>query len=554
MKSRQPTNLLSFLVSQSPLLWVLTITAGLVGGASGAGLIALIAKNISGGMSPTIAAMFFALCFIHLALKCISEITLLRLTQRTILALRLSLSRKLLATPLERLQALGKSNMLVILTKDVDALVLASQLLPLAFGGIVVIVGCLAYMAWLSWHVFAYFTISLALCLICYHFVERWPLRQLGKMREQLDSLYQHFRSLIEGSKELQLNTQRGVAFVEDVMAPASLHLQESSIKAMTSYTWVTNAGNMLFYLTIGLLLFGIPLWFPQNAELVAAVCLIVLYLVRPISDLMMAMPSLRQAGIALERIRQLDIGLSPPPSNDNPVHLPFGEVTSLELRDVCHRYRSAADDTQFVLGPLNLTIQRGETVFIVGGNGSGKTTLAMLLVGLYEPEKGTILLNDVPITHSNRNSYRQYFSAVFADFHLFEQLLGTDQPMLAEQAEHYLGLLGLAHKVKIVNNKFSTLDLSSGQRKRLALVSAYLEDRPIYLFDEWAADQDPVFKRVFYTQLLPELKRRGKTLIVITHDDAYFSHADRIIKVVDGRLQLMQRASRPEELGTCTA
>lgn len=539
---------MSFLFWQSPLLWALAIVAGLIGGASGAALIALITKGINTGMSPSLASMFFILCLVHLVLKCLSEIALLHLTQKTILALRTSLSRRLLATPLEKLQALGKSSLLVILTKDVDALVLASQLLPLAFGGIVVIVGCLVYMAWLSWQVFAFFSISLALCLIGYHVAEHWPLRQLAKMREQLDSLYQHFRSLIEGSKELQLNTQRGAAFVEDVVLPASLHLKESSIKAMTSYTWVANVGNMLFYLMIGLLLFGIPVWLPQNVELVTAVSLVVLYLIRPISDLMMVMPGLRQASIALQRIRQLDTGLSPVPSSSDATHLPFGAPLSLQLQGVCHRYRGAADDAQFVLGPLNLTIQAGEVVFIVGGNGSGKTTLAMLLVGLYEPEQGTVLLNGTPITRSNRNSYRQYFSAVFADFHLFEQLLGTDRPKLAEKAEYYVGLLGLAHKVRIANNKFSTLDLSTGQRKRLALVSAYLEDRPIYLFDEWAADQDPAFKRVFYTQLLPELKLRGKTVIVITHDDAYFSYADRVIKVVDGRLQFMKEHPQSEE------
>jgi putative ATP-binding cassette transporter len=206
-----------------------------------------------------------------------------------------------------------------------------------------------------------------------------------------------------------------------------------------------------------------------------------------------------------------------------------------LVLRDVEHVFDDISDDSRFTLGPIDLSVDEGEVLFIVGGNGSGKTTLAMLLLGLYEPSRGSIELNGVRVDRSNLDAYRRHFSAVFADFYLFEHLLGSDQPHVVVQATHYLDQLGMAHKVRIEDGRFSTIDLSTGQRKRLALVSAYVEDRPIYLFDEWAADQDPAFKRVFYTELLPELKQRGKTVIVITHDDAYFSCADRVVKLRDG-------------------
>ena len=170
-------------------------------------------------------------------------------------------------------------------------------------------------------------------------------------------------------------------------------------------------------------------------------------------------------------------------------------------------------------------------------------TTFAMLLLGLYEPEKGHVRLNGAAVDETNLHAYRQQFSAVFADFHLFEQLLTAGDGESQIRANHYLNVLQMQHKVKVENGRFSTINLSTGQRKRLALVSAYLEDRPIYLFDEWAADQDPVFKRVFDTELLPDLKARGKTVIVITHDDAYFSCADRIIKVEDGKIREIEHA-----------
>jgi putative ATP-binding cassette transporter len=219
----------------------------------------------------------------------------------------------------------------------------------------------------------------------------------------------------------------------------------------------------------------------------------------------------------------------------------PFRSVgKTLELKNVERMY-AVSDEESFLLGPINLTVHEGEILFIIGGNGSGKTTLAMLLVGLYEPDQGTLELGGVPVTASNIGAYRENFSAVFSDFYLFDELLTEGHGDLGERAAHYLKLLGMDHKVKVVDGKFSTTELSTGQRKRLALVVAYLEDKPIYLFDEWASDQDPVFKKVFYTELLPDLKRRGKTVIIITHDDAYFQGADRIVRLQDGQIKHQQ-------------
>jgi len=190
------------------------------------------------------------------------------------------------------------------------------------------------------------------------------------------------------------------------------------------------------------------------------------------------------------------------------------------------------------VLGQVDLTFSPGELVFVVGGNGSGKTTLAKVLLGIYGPEGGEILLDGHPVDEANRDRYRQHFSAVFSDFFLFESLMGMDSADLDRDAGQYLEKLHLQHKVRVTDGALSTTDLSQGQRKRLALLGAYLEDRPIYLFDEWAADQDPQFKEIFYLHLLPELKARGKTVLVISHDDQYYGVADRIVRVADGAIQ----------------
>ena len=214
-----------------------------------------------------------------------------------------------------------------------------------------------------------------------------------------------------------------------------------------------------------------------------------------------------------------------------------------LDLVNVTHSYHHEKDDSFFRLGPINLRFRPGELVFLVGGNGSGKSTLAKIISGLYTPETGEIRLDGEAITDKNRDDYRQLFSAVFSDFYLFENLLGLYTQNVDEQARAYLEQLHLSHKVKVKDGVLSTTAVSQGQRKRLALLTAYLEDRAFYLFDEWAADQDPLFKDVFYTQLLPELKARGKTVLVISHDDKYFHVADRIIKLDYGKLDTPSRA-----------
>ncbi len=156
-------------------------------------------------------------------------------------------------------------------------------------------------------------------------------------------------------------------------------------------------------------------------------------------------------------------------------------------------------------------------------------------------PEAGEIYLDQQPIGAENREWYRQHFSVIFADFYLFDRLLGLERQDLDGRTLHYLQQLRLDHKVTVNQGKLSTTALSQGQRKRLSLLTAYLEDRPIYLFDEWASDQDPIFKDFFYTELLQQLKNQGKTILVISHDDHYFHLADRVIKLDYGQIEFDQ-------------
>jgi putative ATP-binding cassette transporter len=356
--------------------------------------------------------------------------------------------------------------------------------------------------------------------------------------RAEEDRLFSHFRALTDGIKELKLHRTRRGAFYDNIRDTTETY-QQHNVAAETCFIAAQNWNHLLYFALIALILFVMPHLASFNRETLTGYVITSLYLMGPLAGVMTSLSLFGRASVALQKVEQLGVSLAAHSTETCSFDRveSEGSFSGLELKGVVHSYHREEEDSHFVLGPIDLVFHPGELVFLVGGNGSGKSTLAKILAGLYVPEAGEIRLDGRLITDANRDEYRQLFSAVFADFYLFENLLGLHSANLDAQAEEYLERLHLHHKVKIRNGALSTTAVSQGQRKRLALLTAYLEDRPFYLFDEWAADQDPYFKGVFYTQLLPDLKSRGKTVVVISHDDKYFDTADRIIKLDYGKL-----------------
>jgi ABC-type siderophore export system fused ATPase/permease subunit len=211
-------------------------------------------------------------------------------------------------------------------------------------------------------------------------------------------------------------------------------------------------------------------------------------------------------------------------------------EVDSLKVQGLMFAYEPEDEEHEkgFAVGPIDFEVKKGEALFIIGGNGSGKTTIAKLITGLYTGDKGSIKINNVEIDNTRIG---EYFSTIYSNYHLFKKIYGVDIDGKEPEIQKYLKILNLEEKVQLNNGSFSTLDLSGGQRKRLALMQCCLEDRPIYLFDEVAADQDPEFRRFFYREMLTKMKQKGKIVIAITHDDHYFDVADKIIKMDMGKI-----------------
>ncbi len=537
-------NLIYFLLRSSWGMVAIAIVTGFLSGGSSAGLIALISRAVGGSASSSLTSIawgFAGLAIVALITSIICRVMLIRLSQDAVFQLQMRLSRQILSSELSHLEKLGTPRLLATLTEDIQAISNAVFVIPFLCINMAIVAGGLLYITWLSWKVVL---IVLGLSVVamgsCRVLLKRGR-QLLALAREEQDLLFKHFRTTTEGVKELKLHYQRRQDFLTEDLQTTAAKFRRHNTRGLSLFATTDSWGKLIFFFVVGLMLFVLPHRVAIDPQTLSGYILTLTYLIGPMENIVNKLPLLSKANIALQKIEAL--GLSLASRTDNGVSaatIPPQFKSSwqrLELKGVTHTYRSEQEDINFTLGPIDLMLQPGELVFMIGGNGSGKSTLAKLITGLYIPEAGEIYLDKQPINQGNREWYRQHFSAVFSDFYLFERLLGFDNTDLDTQAKDYLKQLQLDRKVKVKQGKLSTTALSQGQRKRLALLTAYLEDRPIYLFDEWAADQDPMFKEIFYTQFLIKLRDAGKTVLAISHDDHYFYLADRIIKLDYGQV-----------------
>lgn len=533
-----------FLLRASRWALIAALVASLVSGFGSALMVSYIndALRVSRDELSTVGLKFGGVALAVLFLRWASEVLFVRLSQKTLASMRLHLSRLMLEAPYRHIETHGSARLLAVLVDDVRTVSDFFVALPNFTMHGAVVVGCLAYLSFLSWQVFAFAIVFTVLGAIGYHFAHVRALAHLRQSRLEQDELFKHFRALCDGAKELRMHRPRRLAFLSQLLSGSIDKVRSHHTRGMTIYAASESWGTFMFFVFIGLVLFVLSSFLNIPADVMSGYALIFLYMVLPMDAVLMAIPSINRTRIALERVEKGTAGLSNqsalPALTGDEADADRGNFDSLRLAAVTHAYHREQEDRSFTLGPIDLELRRGEIVFLIGGNGSGKTTLAKVLVGLYSPEGGQVLLNGKPVVDDNRDAYRQQFSTVFSDFFLFERLLGLGATDLDEQAQRWLRELQLERKVSVARGVLSTTELSQGQRKRLALLVAYLEDRPVYVFDEWAADQDPTYKAVFYERLLPELRARGKTVLVISHDDRYFHIADRCVELEAGQLR----------------
>ncbi|EPM0857372.1 multidrug ABC transporter permease/ATP-binding protein [Klebsiella aerogenes] len=525
--------------------FIAVMALSLLSAALGIGLIAFINLRLISlvDTSLTVLPEFLGLLLLLMAVTLGSQLALTTLGHHFVYRLRGEFIKRILDTQIEKIEKIGSASLLAGLTSDVRNITIAFVRLPELVQGIILTFGSAAYLAFLSGKMMLVTAVWMAVTIWGGFVLVARVYKHMATLRETEDKLYHDYQTVLEGRKELTLNRERAEYVFNQLYLPDARAYRHHIIRADTFHLSAVNWSNIMMLGAIGLVFWMANGLGWANTAVAATYSLTLLFLRTPLLSAVGALPTLLSAQVAFNKLHQFALA---PYRAGFPEPQAHPHWQTLELRDVSFHY----PDNSFAVGPINLTLKRGEMVFLIGGNGSGKSTLAMLLTGLYQPLSGQILLDGQPLAAEKPEDYRKLFSAVFTDVWLFDRLLGpkgerADPALVAK----WLAYLKMDHKLQLEEGKILDLKLSKGQKKRVALLLALAEERDIILLDEWAADQDPHFRREFYQVLLPLMQQMGKTVFAISHDDHYFQHADRLLEMRSGKLSELTGVER--ELAT---
>lgn len=520
-----------------PLMFMNVLSA-----VAAAAFVAIISSAARQASSGQISARLLLMFVITVALTALTHhytlVTASRDAERLIRKLRARLFSLVRRTDLVTIDRIGHARLQGVLTQETQVLAQIMPMLVVGFQQAVMLLFLALYLAWLS-PTACILAFGLAGLTIAVRFKRVKTLRLFMQSAAQAEEkVFNGLTDLLHGFKEVRMSGPRATG-VTGALADASYAARMANRTMKTQ--WGRNYAVMesMLYLLVGLMVFVVPLFVGGYHEVILQATIAVLFISGPVATVSFVTPMVTQAELALEHIETMEETLRAA------AEAAQGETTralekppaSIALADAVLSYKDAEGKRLFSVGPVTVEFPAGEITFITGGNGSGKSTLLRMLTGLIPLDSGVILADGVAVGPDQMQDYRDQFSAIFSDFHLSRRLYGIGDPDPA-RVRHLLQRMELHEKVTVRDGAFSTIDLSAGQRKRLALVVAELEDKPVIVLDEWAADQDPHFRRIFYEELLPEFKARGKIIICVTHDDRWFHIADRSYHLNEGRME----------------
>lgn len=526
-------------------VWKFTIAAvaSFISGASLTAIIYLINEAIKTQMenSTMLIWKFSGVLVVYVVTSILGAYLITLLSQTVIQGMRLTISNKILKASFHKLEYQSK-RLFTILTDDINTISAIIIKLPAIFTAFATVLGCFGYMLIISWPLFALFMVIFLLAFILYRLPLNSYAERMRKTRNHQNTLFGYFEGLIFGLKELSINKKFRSLYTKEIIEPLTELQKKDMVIGKTTVEIFSRWGEVILFLGIGGILLLIKETGITTYDVMVQFLTVTVFTIAPLSRMTRVLPDFKRINIALEQIDSAGLDLEKEKvvflEQDNTKVFPTDEAHPIiSLKNVTYSYYHAEEEKFFKLGPINLDIKKGQITFLIGGNGSGKSTLAKVLCGLYPPEDGEVYHFGKKVEPANVENFRDQFNAIFADFYLFDELIHISQEVIDEKADEYLRLLELDKKVEIKNRKLTTTNLSTGQRKRLALLVSYLEDKPIYLFDEWAAGLDPYYKKIFYKKLIPDLKARGKTVFAITHDESYFDCADEVIMLKEGQL-----------------
>jgi len=478
---------------------------------------------------------FLLILTTYLAGRRFVQIKLIKLTRDLIYDLRVRMIEKIFSTSYQQFEKIDRGRIYTALNDDVGTIGESISMFIMLVTHFFTAAAAMLYLATMAFWATALTVFLMVVLTTVYYLVSRSSHHLFEEARDNRNVFMRLLNGMIDGFKEISLHRNGKIQYKEDVAASADEYRQKIS-RANIQFVKASLIGEVVLALILGTVVFAFPILFPDiHLSDISRFIIILLYLIGPVNGILQSVPAIKRLAVAWKRVQQFLKDL-PENCRMDAVSAPAGAgiIENLKVENLRFRYNEKGEHG-FEIGPVNLEVRRGEILFIIGGNGSGKTTLAKLLTGLYEPDGGRICIDGEAIPFS---ALGERFSVVFNPHYLFEKLYTIDTSKKKGEIRRYLDLLHLSDKVRVQDDgTFSTLNLSGGQRKRLALLLCYLGDSPIYLFDEWAADQDPEYRKFFYRTLLPEMAERGKIIIAITHDDHYFDVADKVLKMNQGKL-----------------
>jgi len=462
-----------------------------------------------------------------------------RLTEEIVERLRVRMSDKIRRAELLYFEKIGQMQFATILTKETQTISTTATMVITGGASAVMFVVSFAYVAYLSPAAFFLSLAAIAVAIVAYRATLAVVNRQLHETVRIENVFFELLNHLLSGFKEVKIDAAKNRDLFENYLAPRSRDVRELKIKTNEQFVNKTIVSHSAFYVLLATIIFLLPRLAVCEPGVVIKVTAVMLFVFGPLAEVVAIIPYVAGANVSIETIERMERDLDEEVNRHPPVDLatlPAAQsFQTLTLEGLVFSYLNDDGTPGYTIGPLDTTIHAGEILFVMGGNGSGKSTLLKVLAGLYHPRTGRLLVDGRPLLPTQYHRYRNMFSAVFTDYHLFDRLYGIPQPDEAQVAR-LLDEMQLSDKTRFVGGQFTNTSLSSGQSKRLALLIALLENKNVLVFDEWAAEQDPDFRRHFYEELLPNLKRQGKTIIAATHDDRYFHVADRIFKMEWGK------------------
>ena len=515
-----------------------------LGGISTASILASInagVQNVNAGQKAGLWAsgLFLVSLFLFMKTQAYVTITATAEIEGIIHKVRLRLMDQIRRSELLELERIGRARIVAAITQDTAILTQASNMLCFTIQGAVLIVFVSFYVAYLSIVAFLLTVFIVVGAAIVFHLKNKSLVAQKSETAAWERRLFDRLIDFLDGFKEVRLNRARSDDLLADAVDVSRVAANTKIRTQAETFKMIVNS-QISMYVLLGAVVFVAPNFSDTlGGSSISKATTALLFVVGACFGLVQSIPVLLNANAAADRIAQLESALRAATSLRE-----LGEVEianrfeKIEVKNMVFSYIDRFSDKGFRIGPIDFTLTPGELVFITGGNGSGKSTFLRVFAGLYPPESGDILLDGVPVTEENRDRYRSLMSAIFFDYHLFQRLYGI--PADADDVQRLLGQFRLTERTGFADGAFRTLELSSGQKRRMALIVSLLENRPILLLDEWTAEQDPEFRRKFYDELLPELMRAGATIVVITHDDRYLDELNlpaRKIRMDEGRI-----------------